>query len=369
VTRRRQIIGSVLAAIAMAAAATACGKANATTPDGADPATTASLASGRAFLDNYVATDGRVVRKDQGDDTVSEGQAYAMLLDVAVGDQAQFATVLAWSNANLRQSDGLFAYHWQGGKVVDTNPASDADLDIVRALLLAGSRWRVAAWTDQGLAYARAVLSNETVSVRGSLYLVAGPWARTAPFYVDPSYYDPATFALIAQRSGDPKWNLIEASSTKVISADTNSGRQLPSDWAQIDSSGHIHPSAPPGGGATVYGYDAFRVLVRQVDDCTDSQGKAIASQLLPLASKTTSTSDRADTYNLNATPSEGGTNPLMLIAAAGSATAAGQLKLQSRYLAEADVAAAQQQSYYLDAWVALGQYLLTTPTLSACSR
>src|SRR5438045_6380113 len=37
----------------------------------------------RAFLDRYVMGDGRVARIDQGGDTVSEGQAYALLLAAA----------------------------------------------------------------------------------------------------------------------------------------------------------------------------------------------------------------------------------------------------------------------------------------------
>ena len=32
------------------------------------------------FLDEYVEPDGRVVRRDEGGDVVSEGQAYGMLI-------------------------------------------------------------------------------------------------------------------------------------------------------------------------------------------------------------------------------------------------------------------------------------------------
>ena len=42
-----------------------------------------ATAAANAFLDDYVDDSGRVVRTDQGGDTVSEGQAYGML--VAVG--------------------------------------------------------------------------------------------------------------------------------------------------------------------------------------------------------------------------------------------------------------------------------------------
>ena len=42
--------------------------------------------AGQKFLDEYVEPDGRVVRHDEGGDVVSEGQAYGMLIAVAVGD-------------------------------------------------------------------------------------------------------------------------------------------------------------------------------------------------------------------------------------------------------------------------------------------
>src|SRR4051794_15467154 len=59
------------------------------TPAAPDPATVAA----RAFLDEYVDGDGRVVRRDQGGDTVSEGQAYALLLAAVVDDRTRFDEV------------------------------------------------------------------------------------------------------------------------------------------------------------------------------------------------------------------------------------------------------------------------------------
>ena len=86
------------------------------------------------FLDRYVDDDGRVVRHDQGGDTVSEGQAYAMLLAVAADDRDRFAQVWDWTRAHLQRGDGLLAWRWAGGRVVDDEPATDADLDAARAL-------------------------------------------------------------------------------------------------------------------------------------------------------------------------------------------------------------------------------------------
>ncbi|HEX6312191.1 MAG TPA: glycosyl hydrolase family 8 [Acidimicrobiia bacterium] len=98
-------------------------------------------AAAERFLDRYVSDEGRVARHDQGGDTVSEGQAYALLLAAAIGDRARFELVWAWTAANLQRPDGLLAWHWADGSVADAEPAADADLVTSRALLLAGERF------------------------------------------------------------------------------------------------------------------------------------------------------------------------------------------------------------------------------------
>jgi endoglucanase len=130
------------------------------------------------FLDRYVADDGRVVRHDQGGDTVSEGQAYAMLLAVAEDDERRFARVWEWTREHLRRPDGLLAWRWAGGRVVDDQPAADADLDAARALLLAGERFDEPSYSEQGRVLGDAVAEHETTQAADKTVLVAGPWAR-----------------------------------------------------------------------------------------------------------------------------------------------------------------------------------------------
>jgi endo-1,4-beta-D-glucanase Y len=365
---RRILAASVLAALAIVA--TACGSASAHHV-ALSPVATTDTAPGEAtvFLHRYVDADGRVVRIDQGGDTVSEGQAYALLLDVATDRRAQFATVWNWSKANLMQPDGLLAYHWQAGRVVDRDPASDADLDIARALVLAGSRWHDRTFGSEGRTYAQAILTNETMTLDGRLWLVAGPWARTSPYYLDPSYFDPGSFALLGSATHDPSWSRLAASSAVAVAEDTAGGTRLPSDWATVSTSGQVQSSAPPTGGATVYGYDAFRTLVRQTDACTSGPVRRLDAKLLPLAARTASAADRADDYNPDGTPSETGDNPLMLVAAAGAAAAAGDDRARDAYLDQAAGLEKSDGSYYFDAWVALGRYLLTTSILSGCNQ
>ena len=52
---------------------------------------------------HYIQADGRVRRPDNGNDTVSEGQAYALLRAVWSGDQATFERCYHWAAENLSQ--------------------------------------------------------------------------------------------------------------------------------------------------------------------------------------------------------------------------------------------------------------------------
>ena len=63
------------------------------TTDGSGPVAESTVSpqdSANAFLEDWVDDDGRVVRRDQGDDTVSEGQAYGLLIAAGAGDEETF---------------------------------------------------------------------------------------------------------------------------------------------------------------------------------------------------------------------------------------------------------------------------------------
>ena len=113
---------------------------------------TAAKAAAASFLARYALSTGRIDRIDQGGDTVSAGQAYGMLMTVALGERQRFALIWRWTRTHLKRGDGLLASHWRGGRVIDVKSASDADLDAARALILAGERFHArvygqAAWS------------------------------------------------------------------------------------------------------------------------------------------------------------------------------------------------------------------------------
>ncbi len=333
-------------------------------------ATTPSTRSPRqlavAFLQRYVAPDGRVVRYDQGGDTVSEGQAYAMLLAVAAGDPHTFASVWKWEQTHLQQPDGLFAYHWADGKVASTTPATDADLDTAWALTLASQRFGVPAYRTEGAAVAAAILKNEVMYDHGHIVLVAGPWARTAPYTIDPSYFSPEAMAGLAAATGDHRWNQLAASSQSLVAdLERRAPAGLPSDWGRLTLAGVATPEgAPSTTGSPSYGLDAQRVEIWYSADCT-AAGRALpAGNWAVIRTLPGRGADLA--YSLSGSVQNADTNGLGLVAAAGAAAAAGDTGQATSLLHEA-AGADRGQNYYGDAWAALGAELLETTHLSSC--
>jgi endoglucanase len=72
--------------------------------------------------------------------------------------------------------------------------------------------------------------------------------------------------------------------------------------------------------------------------------------------------------YSLSGAARSTHVNPLGSVAAAASATAAGDQRAAATLLAAADRQSARFQTYYGDAWVALGRVLLDTTWLSPCA-
>jgi endoglucanase len=322
----------------------------------------------RTFLSHYMAADGRVVRHDQDGDTVSEGQAYAMLLAVALDDQHQFALAWSWDRQHLQLSDGLFAWHWANGAVLDYGPATDADLDTAWALLLAARRFHNPAYRSQALHVAAGILANETAIVGTKLVLVAGPWARIPRAVIDPSYDSPEALAALAAATSDPQWSQLEASSTSLLQRlELGRSTKLPPNWVFLDAGGTVRAAATPSSsGQPVYGLDAQRVPVWLAASCS-SDDKRLAATAWPVLQHTQD-NGAAISYSLAGRRLALAVNPLGFVATAAAADAAGAPHAASHLLNEASAQAASTPTYYGDAWVALGRVLLDTNWLSPCA-
>ena len=105
-----------------------------------------------SYRSRFIQRDGRVIDYQASDRSTSEGQAYAMLRAVLIDDSATFTLTLNWGENNLQRqangkhTDSLWAWKWGRNAdgnwgAIDSNFASDADIDAITALIFASRRW------------------------------------------------------------------------------------------------------------------------------------------------------------------------------------------------------------------------------------
>jgi cellulose synthase (UDP-forming) len=338
--------------------------------------------SASSFLTSYVAPDGRVIRRDQGGDTVSEGQAYGMLLTVAMDNRARFDSIWGWTRAHLLEPNGLLASRWADGRVVSSPPAADADLDAAQALVLASERFGRSSYRSQGVAIARAVLDNETVrggSSNPALVLVAGPWAR-GQSVLNPSYFSPRAYADLARADHDLRWRLLVSSSHAIVQRLIARGGALPPNWATLgaapgtagasgtaSASGSVRPIGDPANPSAlarpVSSFDAVRVAVRYAASCAPAD-RRLAAALWPMYRR----NPGRDSYVLDGAPASPYMHAASFVAAAAAAHAARDRGAATRLLDRAQAENEVHPSYYGAAWIALGRVMLTTAALGSCT-
>jgi endoglucanase len=338
------------------------------TPGAGAPTPQARTATeiGEGFLDDWVDDDGRVVRRDQGDDTVSEGQAYGMLVAVGVGDEQRFDAIWRWTRENLVREDGLLAWRWADGAVVDDMPASDADVDAARALVLAGEAFDDPSLTEQGVDLGGAVLDQMTAVTDVGRILLPGPWAAgDGPWSYNPSYASPASFAQLAEVSGDPRWSELETGSRAVTTAVLDA-TALPSDWAQVRRDGTVVPLPGADGtsGTVQYSYDAARLALRYAESCTPDD-VALAARLAPVLQRY---DDLPMQLDLGGQSIGADQSPLAYAARAAAEASAGQHEEATADLRRADSLSQSTPTYYGTAWAALAALQVEASALGACS-
>ena len=245
-------------AVLLALLVSGCGSSS----SASDNATGQAQAEARKFLRDYVQPDGEVVRFDQGGDTVSEGQAYAMLLSVAAGDRDHVRPGLALGgHATCSAPDGLLAWQYAGGRVVDPQPASDADLLTAWALDLAARRFAAPAY-ERGQSACPQGHSGRRGCRRS--VIVAGPWA-VQQMTVNPSYWTPAAMDRFARRRPplgaggrrDARARRRGNRRTAGGCPRTGAGLRSPS-----PASRSLRLHLPSGAGSIIYSLDAARLPV-----------------------------------------------------------------------------------------------------------
>ena len=356
---RRRRAAALAVGLAALAAPVSCG-ADAPTPDAA------AVAAGEAFLDRYLQPSGRIARIDEGGDTVSEGQAYGMLVAVALGDEDRFRHVWAWTDEHLQRSDGLLAWRWADGGIVDDQPAADADLLAAAALALAGERFDAPDLLGDADLINDAVLETHVVELGSARLLLAGPWAL-GERVANPSYWVTPAMSQLWWHGGDDRWAAMASDARAALDELTTDPPHLPPDWATVGADGSgAEPAESPNGDSPRYGYEAARVIVQLAVDCR-GEGQRIAARSWDFLGSEATDDSLAVTYALDGQPLDETEHPLALVAAAASAAAAHEPERARELLDAATELDEQKPTYYGAAWVALARLWLDTDRLGAC--
>jgi endo-1,4-beta-D-glucanase Y len=216
----------------------------------------------------YVSSDGRVIDASTPRQiTTSEGQSYALFFALVGNDRAAFDQILRWTQNNL--AGGSLEKHlpaWQWGRadndqwrVLDANPASDADLWIAYTLGEAGRLWNEGGYSQIGAAVARNILAQEVVTLPElGPTLLPGPmgFADARSWRLNPSYLPLSIIRGVARQTRESTWNEIALSSERVILGSAPKG--FAADWVEYTSGGFVPDRKTQGIGS----YDAIRVYL-----------------------------------------------------------------------------------------------------------
>ena len=233
------------------------------------------------YTDEYLETDTYRTLDPQLDFiTTSEGQSYTMLRSVWMDDAETFRFSWEWTRDNLqKENTALFA--WRFGERTDgsygvqtasggANSASDADIDIALALLLAHARWGQEEYLTEAQAIIADIWEYEVEVINGRPYLLSNDLDKTLEkdlYHLNPSYYAPYAFRIFDRVDQENDWGALVDTTyhlleqTTVLPLGSTERGTLPPDWVRIDVlTGALLPPDTQSNYSTDYSYDAVRV-------------------------------------------------------------------------------------------------------------
>jgi endoglucanase len=240
---------------------------------------------------------GRVIDHSANDHTTSECQSYGMFFALVANDRPRFDKILDWTQTNLAGTDlsqRLPAWSWGKGpdgnwRILDQNPASDADLWIAYDLCEAGRLWNEPRFSKLGTTMAMRIAQREVAYVPGlGTTLLSGavgfhPTPDT--WLLNPSYLPPFLLAYFAKAIPTGPWRAVLDSLHPMLAQGSGAGFAM--DW--VSAGTEIRPSVSPTQLASgisdkppIGSYDAIRVYLwlGLADPATPG-----VRQLLPLVS------------------------------------------------------------------------------------
>ena len=220
------------------------------------------------FKSQFIQHDGRVIDLRQNSISHSEGQAYGLLLAVNFDDKKSFDSIWKWSKDNLQtREDNLFSWSWgkneqQVWQVLDKNNATDGDVLIAYALMLAAKKWQQTDYLVKAKQITQSILDTLTVKVGKRTFLLPAEYGfvKKDNVRLNPSYQILAAYRLFAEQTNNKLWSTIEDDARWLIEQSFDEKSGLPADWLWFDQmTGHIVKKS------NQFGYEAVRIYLYQL--------------------------------------------------------------------------------------------------------
>jgi endo-1,4-beta-D-glucanase Y len=306
----------------------------------------------------------RVQRPENGNDSVSEGTAYGMLIAVYMNDPTLFAGL--WKYWQQNETAGtLETWNSTGG----SGSATDADQDAAFALIEAGKRWSNSSYTSAGTTMVQDIWMHD---IDSSSHLPRGGSNYTGTSgggdlnNTNPSYFAPAYYPTFAKVDSGHAWSSVTTAVYSALDTLANGTTGLVPAWCSNNCT-----AVGSNGAATdlIYQYDAHRVPWRVgLDACWNgsSSAKSFLTKISGFFAGIAATSGAnggglgrlVDLYDLNgAAAPNAAPNSMSLIGSAAVGAMSGsnssfvnsawQILLDGENRATLDVAKAGSQSGY----------------------
>lgn len=222
------------------------------------------------YKNDFMTKDGRIMDPEKNNITTSESQSYIMLRSLAMGDKKTFDLTYKWSKDNLQRKDKLFSWLWGENpkgeyKILDENSASDADIDIAFALLLAYETWDENHYLQEAVPIIKSIWNNETKQIGSYIVLMPGvKQTQSEKIEINPSYFAPYAFRFFQKYDDANDWNcLIDSSYYYLNQVISKTQTRLPPNWFLIEDAQNGGQIVLEDSPRSDFSYDAIRVFIR----------------------------------------------------------------------------------------------------------
>lgn len=237
---------------------------------------TAALASYNTWKTNFVTSTGacgyRRVKfdyysgglgKTDGSTTVSEGIGYGMLLSAYAADATLFADLWNYYKKNVN-GNGVMNWKVENCGAVGANGASDAELDVAMALIVASYQWQSDAYLQDAK---KMIAIIRTKEFEGSILKPGDQFGGSS--LVNPSYFSPAYYRIFATLDAGQStfWNNAVTKGYEIINlADKNKNGFVP-DWCDANGNTGVGGASQYKDGGKFFFFDAIRTPWRSAID------------------------------------------------------------------------------------------------------